>query len=393
MAERLVTLGTWASAAASVNISSCFAGTVVKITSGAWIVRIGVWVVGACLVAPYSFAQDPVPTEPDGPESPAEARTFSLSGSVINSVTGEPVPHAAVQVSGQNGSLALADAAGHFLLGGLSEGNVFLSAMKPGFFADEVSNTPAQVGEDAPAVVLKLTPWGVIKGRVTTKDELPLEGLQVRLFARQNVEGRMVWADQPFQGRTDDQGEFRIPGLQAGSYYVAVDQSAEAMLTQKGVANPREQVSTRMFYPGVPDMSAAGAIELAAGSETEVDFTVSPEPVYHVAGSLSGAARAVSNLTFRRKAGEDTDFTQNVAVQDGKFEANIPAGAYEVSGQGGEGTELTTAGSTVWVRTDETDVQVPLTAPMALPVEFVREQGSAGAERTVAMHEGVPGLL
>jgi len=108
-------------------------------------------------------------------------------GTVINSVTGEPVRRAAVQVSGQNSNVALTDAGGHFVLEGLSEGNVFLTPMKPGFSAEDGSNTPAQVGNDAPAVVLKLTPWAAIEGRVITKDDLPLEGLPVHLFAKQNV--------------------------------------------------------------------------------------------------------------------------------------------------------------------------------------------------------------
>jgi hypothetical protein len=359
------------------------------------LLRFLLFVPGLCLATSLILAQETgIPSPPDNAsENRAETSSFTLMGTVINSVTGEPVRRAAVQVSGQNGTVALTDAGGHFELEGLTESNVFLTPMKPGFFADDGSNTPAQMGNDAPAVVLKLTPWAVIRGRVTTKDDLPLEGLQVHLYAKQNVEGRMVWAEQPSQGRTDDEGEYRIPGLHAGSYYLVVDQSDEMTLSQKGIANPREQVFARVFYPGVSDMSAASAVELAAGSEADADFTLSAEPIYHVAGILSSAARAVSTLTFKRKTGEDTDFSQNVAVQDGRFEAKIPAGAYSVSAQAGDGMELTTAGSSVLVRADEGDLHVPLTAPITVPVEFVREQGSAGAERRVGMQEGIPGVL
>jgi len=360
-----------------------------------WLLRFVLFVPGLCLTASLIPAQEAgVPSPPDNPtESRGDTRSFTLLGTVINSVTGEPVRRAAVQVSGQNSNVALTDAGGHFVLEGLSEGNVFLTPMKPGFSADDGSNTPAQVGNDAPAVVLKLTPWAAIEGRVITKDDLPLEGLPVHLFAKQNVEGRMVWAEQPFQGRTNDEGKFRIPGLHAGRYYVAVERNDEMTLSQKGIANPREQVFARVFYPGVSDMSAASAVELAAGEETDADFTLSAEPVYHVAGILSGAARAVSTLTFKRKAGEDTDFSQSVGVEDGKFEAKIPAGAYSVSAQAREGMELTTAGSAVLVRRDEADLQVPLTPPVTIPVEFVKEQASGSGERKLGMQEGVPGVL
>ena len=357
---------------------------------------VGIWVV-VCLGVMQARAQetgDLPPRQDDVATAQSEGTSYMLSGTVLNSVTGEPVRRAAVQVSGQGGSVALTDPGGHFVLEGLAEGNAFLTVMKPGFFADEAGGaTPAQVGKDAPAVVLKLTPSGVIRGRVTTKDDLPIEGLQVRLYAKQNVEGRMVWADQPFQGHTDDDGEFRIPGLHTGSYYVSVDQSEEMMPGQKGIANPREQVSPRLFYPGVSDISAASVIELDAGGEADADFTLSAEPVYHVTGNLSGSARAVSTLTFKRKTGEDTDFSQDIGVQDGRFEAKIPAGAYSVSAPTGDGMELTTVGAAVLVRRDETDLQVPLTTPLTIPVEFVREQGSGGAEHRVALQEGVPGVL
>lgn len=360
-----------------------------------WLTRFVLFVPGLCLTASLILAQETgVPSGPDNATgSPTEKSSFTLLGTVINSVTGEPIRRAAVQVSGQNSNIAITDAGGHFVLEGLAEGNVSLTPMKPGFSADDGSNTLAQVGNDAPAVVLKLTPWAAIHGRVVTKDDLPLEGFPVHLFSKQNVEGRMVWAEQPFQGRTDDVGEFRIPGLHAGSYYVAVERNDDLTLSQKGIANPREQVFARVFYPGVSDMSAASAVELAAGEDADADFMLSPEPVYHVAGILSGAARAVATLTFKRKAGEDTDFSQSVGVEDGRFDAKVPAGSYSVNAQVGDGMELTTAGSAVLVRRDEADLQVPLTTAVTIPVEFVKEQSSGSGERKVGMQEGVPGVL
>ena len=347
-----------------------------------------------CLSASWSLAQETaVPSAPEEPpETRAETSSFTLSGTVINSVTGEPLRRAVVEVSGQNGRLALTDAGGRFSLDGLAEGTVFLSWMKPGFFADDANTTPVQVGKDAPDVVLKLTPWAVISGRVTTRDGQPLEDLQVHLVARQNVGGHLVWAEQPFQGRTDDEGEFRIPALRPGSYYVVVDQSMGMTLSQKGVANPREQVFTKTFYPGVSEMSAATAVELAAGTEAEANFTLSAEPVFRVSGSVTGTFHGLENLTLKRKAGDDSDFSENVPVQDGRFQANLPAGAYSLTGHTSDGVELTTPASALVVRADETDAKIALLAPVTIPVEFVREQAGA-ADQRLAAQEGVPGVV
>jgi Carboxypeptidase regulatory-like domain len=272
--------------------------------------------------------------------------------------------------------------------------NVFLKAMKPGFYEDEGSRpSSAQVGKDAPAVVLKLTPWAVISGRVTTKDDQPLEGFQIRIMAKQNVGGRLIWIDQPNQARTNEDGEFRVVGLLAGTYYVAVDQSSMTTLSQKGVANAREQIFAKVFYPGVSDLSAATPIEIVPGREVETNFTLSAEPMYQVSGTLARFSNVVAGLTFARKAGDDADFTQTADLQDGKFQVKLPAGAYSVGGETRDGMEVTTPGATLMIRSDETDLQVPLSAAATIPVELEKEQGAAGSERRAPVQGIVPGLL
>jgi len=359
--------------------------------------RLGVWPLALCLAAMPGVAQETgaeLATTPDENASPkTDGNSYSLLGTVINAISGEPVRRAAVQISGQNGNIALTDAGGHFVLEGLAEGDVFLTAIKPGFYDGEASHTTAaRVGKDAPSVVLKLTPWGAISGRVTTKDEHPLEGFHIRILAKQNMGGRLVWVDQPNQAGTNEDGEFRVAGLQAGTYYVAVDQSTGTTLSQKGVPNAREQIFARVYYPGVSEQSSATPIELVPGSEAELNFTLSPEAIYRVAGTLTDVARSVGNLVFQRKAGENSDFNQTVAVAEGKFEASIPAGAYNVTAERGDGQELSTPGATVVVRADEPELAIPLRSAVTIPIEIVREQGAGGSERKVTLQGGFRGI-
>jgi hypothetical protein len=366
------------------------------ISSGVGLLRIRVWALGLSFAAASGFAQHAwaqYTATPETANSTADRNLYNLSGTVINSVTGEPVRRAAVQIFGRDANIALTDTGGHFSLEGIAEGNVYLTAVKPGFYQDEASHTtPVQVAKDAPEIVLKLTPWGVIRGRVTTRDERPLEGMQVRLIAKQNVEGRLVWTDQPNQAVTDDEGEFRITGLQAGTYYVAVDQSPRATLTQKGVPNTREQIFTKQFYPGVSEMSAATPIEVIPGDEAEASFALSAEPIYRVSGSLTGAASAVSNLVFERKAGDQADFTQTVSVQSGKFEAEVPAGSYSVNGQTPDGKELVSPGASVMIRADEPQLVLPLSPAAIIPVQIEREQGGNGSETRLPVSGGMQGM-
>jgi hypothetical protein len=369
-----------------------------KMRASGCFLRFGIWALAVHLLAVLGLAQEtyvPQPTTPDGAgNSRTDGNSYSLSGTVINAITGEPVRRAAVQVSGQNGSVTLTDAGGHFVVEGLAEGNVFLKAMKAGFYDDEESHTaPARVGKDAPAVVLKLTPWAVISGRVTTKDEQPLEGFQIRILAERNVGGRLIWIDQPNQTQTNEDGEFRVVGLQAGTYYVAVDQSTGTTLSQKGVPNAREQTYPKVFYPGVSDLASATPIEIAPGQDAEANFTLSPELMYQVTGTLSGPSNEVTGLTFSRKAGDDSDFTQTAALQDGKFQVKVPAGAYSVGGTVSGGVELTTPGAAVVIRSDEADLHVPLHAATTIPVEIEKEQGAGGSERKAPIQGIIPGLI
>jgi hypothetical protein len=164
------------------------------------------------------------------------------------------------------------------------------------------------------------------------------------------------------------------------------------VLSQKGVPNPREQVFTKVFYPGVSEISAATPIQMAPGEEFEASFTLSAEPVYRVSGNLTGAASGVSALTLERKSGEVSDFTQTLSVQNGKFEAKVPAGTYAVSAETSDGKDRVTPGA-VMIRSDEPELQLPLSAPVTIPVEIVKEQGAAGAERKSSLQRGIPQLI
>lgn len=355
-----------------------------------------VWVLGlyALALTQQGFAQ-----ATDGPSTESIAQTgagtFGLSGTVVNSLTGEPVRRALVQVSDANGAAAVTDDTGHFQLSGLKEGQAFVSVMKPGFGdADTPQTNAVQVGKGAPAVTLKIAPSAAISGRVTTIDEQPLEGFQVHLIAKRNVEGHATWVDVPNQARTNDEGEYRISALSAGTYYVAVDHGTETRLSQRGVPNAREEGFPKVFYPGVPELAAATPLEVSAGREVEANFVVSPEPIYHVSGEVITQGEAISGLTFTRRVGNDEDYTQSVGVQDGRFDAKLPAGSYEVSGLINSGPiQLATTGASVMVSSDSANVHVPMAPAASIAVELVAETGPAGAERSARMDGGVPGIV
>jgi len=357
---------------------------------------ISVWFL-ACVVflvlTPCAIAQNDEPLDPTPTEGP-ENSAYSLSGTVVNALTGGPVRRALVQIGDQSGGAAVTDDAGHFQIAGLKEGQAFVSVTKPGFGdwrAPEQS--VVQVGKDAPAVVLKIVPAAMIFGRVTASDEQPLEGCNVHLVAKQYVDGRTMWADLPNQGRTNEEGEYRITGLSAGTYYVAVDCGQEMKLSQRGTVNAREEVFVKAFYPGVAEMSAASPLELSPGREMEANFELSPEPLYHVSGTASAEGETVVSMSFLRQAGSDQDFMQTVGVIDGRFEVKVPDGTYEVVATGQNGVQLSTPVASVTVNADNPDLHIALTRGLSIPVDILFENGAPGAEQTVRAQGGAPGIV
>ncbi|MGB7865241.1 MAG: carboxypeptidase-like regulatory domain-containing protein, partial [Candidatus Sulfotelmatobacter sp.] len=309
----------------------------------------------------------PIPTESTKPD----VNLYGVAGTVVNSITGEPIRRAAVNISGQTERATLSDNSGHFEFGGLAEGRLFIGVTKPGFFSEQgalYGLTPLQVGPDAAPVVLRMVPAGVIVGRVTTRDEQPLEGFQVHALTKQSLGGRQVRFDRLFLARTDENGDFRLANLPAATYYVQVDQSQETTLGQPGIPNAREQVYAKVFYPGVSDFSASAPLELRAGQQLEANFTLTAEPIYQISGILSTHENLSSPLTFSRTAGEDYDFTQVTPTQDGKYQSKLPAGSYAVSGYTANGVLLSSPGASVVISSDSPAVHVVLASSASIEV-------------------------
>jgi len=333
----------------------------------------------------------PDPAESSKPED----NKYTLAGTVVNSLTGEPIRRAAVVISGHASGATLTDNSGYFEFGGLAEGRIFVGATKPGFLSEPGTpngRIPLQVGPDASPVVLKMIPAGVIVGRVTTRDGDPIEGLLVRTIAKQNLGGRQIWFDRQNQALTDENGDFRLANLPAATYYVAVDQSQETTLSQPGTPNAREQGYAKVFYPGVSELSAATPLELQAGQEAKANFTLTAEPIYQVSGVVN-RHEDLAGLAFTRQAGESFDFTQNAAMQHGKFQTKLPAGAYVVRGFSTTGVSCLTAGSSVVVSSDSSTVHIVLLPAAPIPIAVRTESSGGTIERAEASGgHGIAGM-
>jgi len=160
------------------------------------------------------------------PQFQAEPRTYAARGTDVNSVTGEAVSGALVQLYGARQHAMLTGPDGKFQFEGLTSGSFQVSVQKPGYFSPEQirrNGGPLKVvsTEEERPVTLKLIPEGIVYGRITGDNGEPLGYMPVQILWERVENGKRT-RENSRNVRTDEQGEFRQAELQPGKYFVFV---------------------------------------------------------------------------------------------------------------------------------------------------------------------------
>jgi len=267
----------------------------------------------------------------------------SASGVVVNSVTGEVVPRAAITIG--RTVAATTDESGKWSLDHLPCGKVGVIASRPAFLPGRVVTFETADGAERRDLRLELTPQSAITGRIVDEYGDPVPGAAVTMKRAMILDGVRVY--QPAPGASaNDIGEYRIPQLSAGRYLVCVG----------------EQCSTPMT--------------IAAGYNGVVDFRLSRLVPRHVRGKVTGApdgAQAQLTLTS-----DSTTLTAAVGA-DGEFEVTAPPGSYTILATAfGESDQLTARIPIVVGDRDLDDIAVHLDRPLEIAgtLRILSRQGS-----------------
>ena len=313
-----------------------------------------------------------------GAPSP-DQRQHTLSGTVVNSVTGDPIRRARVELNGASAGVALTDDNGQFHFDGLTRGSYQVSVRKPGFFDQREldSNPPgfapsASVGPDSPPMTLKLVPQAVIYGRIESAQREPIENLAVHLIARRIVEGRIRWEE--VQGAaTNDEGEFRMANLVPGSYYLEFGPGPGnnylKQLAGHGEGYPMS------FYPGVSELSAATPVELGPGQQWNADVSLKSTPLLKVSGTIVGVPPdGNAGLEFIDQLGGDVLAPTEFDSARGEFRSALPAGSYTlVANAWSESQGQREAVAPLNLTSDVVGMQLVLTDVRSVPIVITTE--------------------
>lgn len=308
-----------------------------------------------------------------GTASPGQtpAQKFTVSGTAIDAVTGEPVRKALVQLNGRQRRTSFSDSDGRFQFEGVPAGSVTFMAQKPGYFGDQelMRETPA-VEAGAGPVVIKLTPESVIGGKVMSSAGTPLEHVSLNLTYIDVREGRRHWESKG-SAMTDEDGRYRFANLRPGGYYVSASPFtpiADSVL--EGNRTPKTGYPG-VYYPGVPDLASASPIQLSAGQPAEANFSLSEVPVYAVSGTISGYAvnQGVGIQVFDG-SGVLVDRGVQFSPENGRFDvAGLAPGAYVLKAYSSAGpNQQTRAELRFHLEADLHNLHLALAPALSIPI-------------------------
>jgi hypothetical protein len=199
-------------------------------------------------------------------------------------------------------------------------------------------------GQEVSDLTIRLQAAAVVEGRVSDEDGDPMPEAQVAVLRQTFVAGHSHW-EQVGAERTNDLGLYRIPGLAAGNYFVSVTpppdfrsliettgNTPEAAPHSGAASNKPAAVAYQTtYYPGARDRGQATSIQLRAGDEFPVNFSLTPSPSLSIRGSVANLPDGTTAAIMLQS--KDLNLVLNGAEmhKDGSFEIRgVSPGDYTI---------------------------------------------------------------
>jgi hypothetical protein len=232
--------------------------------------------------------------------APAAGRT--ISGAVVNAVTGLPIAGATVSLgkpkARRNPDQVQTDTEGRFAFPQLADGKYTLWASRRGYIGAAFEEHPGGfstavvTGEGLESTGLKimLEPQAVLFGTVTDDSGDPVPQARINLYRPDPAgTGKMLRGNGTM---SDGGGNYEISRLAPGSYYLSIsgvpwyathlqprDSQGKAIESRR---SPLDVAYAVTYYPDATTDTAAEPIVVAAGERMRVNLTMHPVPAVHI---------------------------------------------------------------------------------------------------------------
>jgi Carboxypeptidase regulatory-like domain len=269
----------------------------------------------------------------------ANGNRAAVEGIVTKDPDSQPVKKALIELIAENQTeggdyTAVTGADGGFRIENVVPGRYRLFAERVGLLdiSKSHSRTDGRVltltpGQELKDIHLRLQAAAVVRGRVTDEDGDPLPDAEVTVLRQTFSAGHTHW-EQAGAERTNDLGEFRVANLPAGNVYVSVSPPPDfkSLIEGAGVTAGEPRNSDKpatsyqtTYYPGTTDRSQAAPIQLHAGDDFPVNFSLTPSPALSIKGSVVNLPPRTSATIMLQS--RDFSLVQNGAEmhKDGSF--------------------------------------------------------------------------
>ena len=268
----------------------------------------------------------------------------TVSGQVINSISGQPVPRALVRLGDH---IQMTNYEGRFEFPQVTD-NGTIQVTKPGFSMspDSSSSTSVYVRTDqiSGPVTVRLYPEALITVQLTGPDGEPLQGvsLTAQRVLFDGSTSRWVTAGA---GLTDSHGNARIP-VSAGDY----------RLTTRYIPPNSDRIEgiLPLIAPAQTSTSSSPFIHLHSGEETHLDLHPQLRHTYPVNLRIEGLPlQSTPNIVAVSEDGSRINLFAERSVVPGTQRITLPNGTYTLNARAGDQDGLEMAETNVTVSNAE----------------------------------------
>jgi len=314
-----------------------------------------------------------------------------IHGTVINSVTHEPIGRALV-FSTDNRFAMMTDGEGHFefsfpVANGSQEigtdvngervGVAVLSrpymlmARKPGFLEDSHTRV-ANLGSGQSEVTLSLTPEALIVGHVLLPSAEASERVQVQLYLRQVRDGRAHWVNAGNMATSRANGEFRFAELRAGTYKLI---TREQLDRDPLTFDPRGPLYgyPPVYFPNANGFDGAAEIQLGAGKTFQANIIVARHPYYRVKIPVTNASPGSGMNVLVYAQGRGPGYSLGYDPSEQAITGMLPDGNYTVEAVSFGSTSATGISSLAVKGAAAEGAPLSLIADASIPVSVKEE--------------------
>jgi len=277
--------------------------------------------------------------------APPSQATASISGTVVDAITGQPLKSASVWArnfqtgsGGRHFASASTDAEGHFTLDGLVPGRYGVSASREDYVGQRRGGNGSGgklisvvADQHIDNVILQLTPGAVVAGHVRDAAGKALTGVSVEVLRYFYDGGQKQLHGVRSAALTNAEGEYRITGLAPNRYYLRASSATTSESSNdssgksaSGNSSPKEAYASA-YYPGSSDLIRAVELVVLPGADLSgIDLTLPSVRTVDVSGKVlitgnsTPAAKADVNLVDADGASSAT--RQCVADAKGNFQ-------------------------------------------------------------------------